>query len=450
VSYQPRPLTPADTAHAWESRSLSDPGLRAYLEANGVAGEWPLRAWDFRSLSLAAFYFHPDLDVARAKWGVARAALTTAGERPNPSVTFTPGYNSTTPLTPVSPWILGLGLDVPVETAGKRGKRIEQALHNAGAARFNIASVAWQIRAQLRQALLELAAARDSDSLLGAHIGLQSSILSILERQMDAGAVSQVEVSPARIALANARIQLQEAHRQAAEARIRVALTVGLPPGALDGVKIGLDDLAVLPRELPAIEMRRRAVLNRADLLGALADYDAAEAAMRLEVSRQFPDIHFSPGYQLDQANNKWQLGWTVSIPVLNQNRGPIGEAEARRRESEARFTALQARVLGEVEAAVISYSAATEKLAAAARLETETGKRIRSIQAMLQAGEVDRLALATAQLESSTIALASLDAVVKARQALARLEDAIQSPVQLPANIQIDPRSEFEPTSAR
>ena len=34
------------------------------------------------TLTLAAFYFHPELDVARAQWAVAEAARITAGERP--------------------------------------------------------------------------------------------------------------------------------------------------------------------------------------------------------------------------------------------------------------------------------------------------------------------------------------------------------------------------------
>ena len=44
-------------------------------------------------LTLAAFYYHPDMEVARAEWDVARAAIQTAGGRPNPTLNVTPGLN---------------------------------------------------------------------------------------------------------------------------------------------------------------------------------------------------------------------------------------------------------------------------------------------------------------------------------------------------------------------
>ena len=40
--------------------------------------------------------------------------------------------------------------DLPLETAGKRGHRIEAAGHLSESARLNIATVAWQVRSTLR------------------------------------------------------------------------------------------------------------------------------------------------------------------------------------------------------------------------------------------------------------------------------------------------------------
>ena len=84
--YQAEPLAAGKVAADFEWRSLGDAGLRAFLETNRVSGEWPRRTWELESLTLAAFYFSPELDVARAQWGTARAGLRTAGQRPNPTV----------------------------------------------------------------------------------------------------------------------------------------------------------------------------------------------------------------------------------------------------------------------------------------------------------------------------------------------------------------------------
>jgi outer membrane protein TolC len=96
------------------------------------------------SLTLAAFYLSSELDVARAQWGTAQAALRTAGQRPNPTLSVSPQYDATT-VTP-SPWVGAFNLEIPIETAGKRGHRMAQAQHLSDAAELHIAATAWQVR----------------------------------------------------------------------------------------------------------------------------------------------------------------------------------------------------------------------------------------------------------------------------------------------------------------
>ncbi len=79
--------------------------------------------------------------MARAKWLVARAAIITAGSLPNPTVGATPGFIAN-PMDGVSPLLYGFFLDIPIETAGKRGFRKDQAANLSAAARLNIALTA--------------------------------------------------------------------------------------------------------------------------------------------------------------------------------------------------------------------------------------------------------------------------------------------------------------------
>src|SRR5437588_10176703 len=112
VSYHPRPISVEKSATDFDARGFEDAGLRAFLATNHEPTEWPRKEWDLEALTLAAFYYQPDLDVARARWSAAHAAVVTAGERPNPSVSLTPTYDTSS--TP--PWILGLSFDIPIET----------------------------------------------------------------------------------------------------------------------------------------------------------------------------------------------------------------------------------------------------------------------------------------------------------------------------------------------
>jgi len=204
-----------------------------------------------------------------------------------------------------------------------------------------------------------------------------------------------------------------------------------------------------VPPDLDSPTAQRQALLNRADVLGALSEYAAAEAALRLEIAKRYPDIHLNPGYEYDQGDNKWGVGLSLELPVLNQNQGPIAEAEARRTESAAKFNALQARVLAAIERGVTAYRAALEKFATADSLMANLEKQERVLRGRFEAGDVSRSEVIAGQVELATARLARADAVAKAQQALGQLEEALQSPVQLSADtlkLSQDPKASHAP----
>jgi outer membrane protein TolC len=449
ATFHPKPLSPSVTAAAFEARTLRDPGLKAFLEENlhRAIAPWPPKSWDLPLLTLVALYYHADLDVARAKWGVAKAGVITAGQRPNPTVGFTPEFHANAE-SGISPWTLTLPVDIPIETAGKRGYRIIQAEQLSEAARLDIATTAWQVRSRLRTSLLDLYAAQQGEALLQQQQAVQEEFVNLLEQRFAVGEASQFEVTRAHIALDQSRLALREMQQQRAEARVHLAEALGTPVGALDGIGISFDivERPPLARNLPSQEVQRQALLNRPDIVRALAAYAASQSDLQLELAKQYPDIHLGPGYAWDQGDNQWSLGFSLTLPVLNRNQGPIAEAEARRTEAAASFGALQAQVIGALDRALAGYRAALQTLETADAVLSGRKQAQQSTRALFKAGEADRLALVSAQLELDTSALARLDALVKAQQALGLLEDAIQRPLDpsetLPVRPDTDPRA--------
>lgn len=432
--FQPVPISAKETAAAFESRSLDDPALRKFVEENSrpAPTSWPPERWDLSTLTLVAFYFHPALDLARAQWGVAKAGVETAGGRLNPVLSAVPGY-SVNPASGVSPWFPAVSLDIPIETAGKRGFRIDQAKRLSEAARLNIASAAWQVRSNLRLSLLDYVAAQQRADILRQQLQFEQQIVALLEQRLQAGAVARTELTLSRVALAKTEVESADAARQAAEARVRIAEALGLSVKAIAGAQLDLQ-LQITPeagQEFASEEARQQALLGRPDILAALADYAAIESLLHLEIARQYPDIHFSPGYQFDQGEHKWSLGLIAELPVLNQNQGPIAEASAKREEAGSRLLGLQAKVIAEIDRALAGRAAAMEQVTRQSRLTQLAREQLDAAQAMFQAGAADKLELSSAQLEASVSSLAFLDAQVKAQQAVAQLEDAIQRPVE-------------------
>jgi outer membrane protein TolC len=435
--FEPRPLSAERMATVLEHRRLDDPGLGKFLAQNLHAeAKAAPRSWDLEKLVLAALYFHPDMEVARAEWEVALAGIQAAGQRPNPTLNMTPGYNFShvNAQAGLSPWLPLANIDVPLETAGKRRYRIAQAEHLSESARLNILATAWHVRAQVRSSLLDFIAAGQRETLLQKEIAIQEQIVGLLDQRVRAGALAAMEVVAFRISLQKARLDMADAERARAEAHAALAESIGVPVRALDDVELPGDfpKDAVNSASLTSQEIRHEALLGRSDILAGLADYAAAESDLRLEIARQFPDVHLNPGYQWDQGDNIWSLGITFELPVLHQNQGPIAEAKARRAEAAARFNALQAKVLADIDRAVESFHATEKALALLGSLAADQARSRDSIEAQVKAGAAAPLDLLNAQLEFATAQAGQLEAEVKRQQSLAALEDAVERPISL------------------
>jgi len=432
AQYEARPIAPTESLEDYESRRLDDPQLASFLSSRGEVGVFPPVAWALQDLTLAAFYYSPELDVARAQWAVASGGVLTAGGRPNPTLTGGTGYNATTSASEITPWIPEVSLELPLEIAGKRGIRVAAAQQRSEAARFSLFTAAWQVRSRVRQAFLGMYVAQQSDSLLARQREILAESLVILETRRAAGEASPTEVTQARVALAESSVAALDAAQTAVLARSELTNAVGVPPAALDSIAMDFSELSQTSIELPDEEARRQAMIRRSDILASLARYEATQKDLQLEVRKQYPDISLGPGYQLDQTDSKWTLLVGVSLPLLNRNQGPIAEAAARREEAASRFLALQSRVLAQVEGAMGSASAALSQVQAADTLLDALGAQEATAQAAYDVGEISRLDLLGLETAAVATALARLDALSRAQAAVGALEDAMQTPLDM------------------
>jgi len=431
--FQPQPVSPEKTARQLESRSFDDAGLRKFLEQNSnrQIKIWPQKNWDLDSLTLVAFYFHPGLEVARAQWHVAAAGTETAGARPNPSVTFNPGYDSQIPGN-YSPWLIPVTFDLPIETAGKRGKRIAEAEHTAESARFTFMSAAWQIRSDVRSALLNFTMTRCRSSLLAEQFSTQQQIVKLLQQRFTVGEISRPELTTAQIALNQTELALSTARADASDARSHLGEALGLKVTALDVENLQFDFSTDTAATLISGKAREAALRFRADILASLADYATAEADLQLQIAKQYPDLHLGPGYAWNSGNagdSQWSLGVTLELPILDQNQGPIAEAEARRKLAAAKFIELQSQVIAQIDRTVAGFRIAEEQMKTGGELLAAQAQQQKSLQAQLAAGAVEPLDILNGQLEADNAALTQLENEAKVQSAFGALEDALQCP---------------------
>ncbi len=430
VTYVPRPVDPAANARTLQSRRLDDPALHAYAQESlgrNIA-QWPPAQWDLDLLTAAAFYFNPEIAVARAEHATALAAIRTARQRPNPTGSVSLEHKAPTPEQ--SPWVSTFGFDLPLELPARRRARTDQAIAAAEALRSRVSVVAWAIRSRLRGRLLDMYTAQERAAVLKRELDIERDIVEIFTRRLQLGEAAQPDLTRARIALAQTTLLLEDTRRLAAEGREGAAGAVGVGVAALGDGTIDINTFQGPP---PVVDetLRDAALTGRADILARLHDYAAAEAALRLEVTRQYPDLHLGPALGWDQGVRTWALAASAELPLLNQHRGEIAEASARRDEAAARFTALQASIIAAFDLARAQLAAAEQKLADADSLVRSEDEQVVTARKQFDAGEVDRLALRSSELEREAAALARVDADVDVQRAAGAVEDALQRPLE-------------------
>ncbi len=431
--FQDQPLNAADSATRIETRSLSSTGLRDFIGSATANKTGSLsKAWDIDRLTLAAIYYHPDLALARAQAESMDAASLTAAQRPNPSVNISPTWISNL-ATAAAPWIAASSISIPIETFGKRGFRIDKSEHLIDAARLRVADAAWLVRGRLRVAMLEVYSAQEAEHLLQQQLAVQQAMTERLEQQLTVGEITRLEVIRSHLALNQLKLNASAAQKRSAESRVLLATSIGVPVDALTGIKLDFTHLAQPPdlNRIPVAELRETALHKRPDVLAALADYAAAQSTLQLEIANQYPNIQANPGYAWETGEHRWLLGATaLSVPILHQNQGPIAEAEAKRHELAVRFEALQLRILGDIDRAHAGLAAVFAKWLDAEQQMRIQQDTLHSAEALLKAGETDRLALLGAELENAAAERARLDVLIETQQALNALEDTLRYPI--------------------
>lgn len=442
--YQPAPVVPTETASKMESRNLADPGLQSFVEKSlgHPVTPWPPKAWDLGTLSLAALYFNPSFEAARARLTETEAAVVTAGARPNPTLNFSPGVPS--------PYLLTLDLAVPIETAGKRGHRVQVARGLNQAAQFDLADTAWKLRSGVRLALLDYLLITQSSDLLHSEEQIRSQQVTLLEQRFAVGEIPRPDFDLTRIELTKTHLIISTAEGQVGQAKAVLAASIGIPEAALEGMDFAWTGFEAPPsiESLSAHEIQRDAVLNRLDIRKSLAEYAAAEARVQLEIAKQYPDIQIGPGYTYEERNSFFTIGFSTTLPIFNRNQGPIAEAEAFRQEAAAVFRQKQAQVIAESERALAAYAAALREFAEASdSLRKLQQQQEQMANRAVLVGEEDRLTLYGIRLESSVLARGRLDALGRAQTALGQLEDAVQRPLD-PGDIAPMPLNLLPPTN--
>ncbi len=392
---------------------------------------WPPRSLDLNSLTLIAYYYNADIEVARARVNAVSAAGITARQKINPSLSGNAGYSG----NPESAVTYGAVPSFTIETAGKRGYRSLQSQKLAEAALLELSEAGWSVRSRVRAALVSYLFARHRLDLLRKELAIRAEAVEIFEKRFAVGEVGRPELDLVQAERIATEVAIEVATGDASQTLTALATAVGVPVNVLQTARIEMSRLETPPREedLPMKKVQRAGMLHRPDVRRTLAQYAAADAFLRLEVANQYPNIQLSPSYAFQEGFVDYTLGIGLSaLPIFHRNQGLIAEAEAQRKQVEFQFLALQSRVIGEMDQALGQYRSALREWAKAEgsflKIQREREAEARAAK---NAGEGDRLGVVAAQVLTIAAERSRLDALQRAQTAFGALEDAVQNSLE-------------------
>jgi cobalt-zinc-cadmium efflux system outer membrane protein len=427
----PQPVDPLRSLADFSARRLDSV---AHLPP--AAGGWDRSQWFSAALAL-----NPELAQQRAEVAAVAAAERTAGEIPNPNMELFAEYLKTAAQS--AAWLYGVSLDFLLRRPGERDRARRQAALQTALAESELSDSIWQVRAGVRQALLDVVSAQDEVTLLGSLVEDRQALLTSDQARLKAGDLGRAQLLTDELELTRARQREQQARARGADARARLAAAVGVPLAALEGVPVrwqNWSQIAGLSSAAPE-RWRSEALIARPQIIGALRAYDLAEISLKTEVAKRWPQVRIQPAYAwggqgvqedaLDQIASESALGVSFELPIFNQHQGAIGEALGRRTAAGEHLKAVQATIYGQIDRAELAWPTAQRAWSETQQLAALAGEQQRAQAQALAAGASDHSDTLGAGIAALEARLAVLEAAYAAQEAFGTLEDAYRRPLE-------------------
>jgi outer membrane protein, heavy metal efflux system len=423
--YRPQPVDPAAFPAQYRERRLDDAGLVAYVARWSEAPAPKL--WSDRQLALAALMLRPDLARARAQWRTALAGERTAGARPQPGAQADV-ERAVSGNDRQSPWVVSLAGLLTLEPGGKRGARGQQARARTAQVESELRLTFWRAVEDTRMAALDAVLAAAELDGTQRELDAVGRVLAFERERFAEAALTSSELARTGAELQDARAAVASAERGVLDARARLAGLVGVPPPALDSVEVTASPAAGCEAadSLALDSLDAMALSHRAEVGQALAEYAGAEAALHLQVARQYPDLDLGPGFIWDQGVHRWTVALAAPALLAFRNRAPIAEAVAARSAAAARIAEVQDSILVQVGVSAAGCRGARLEQVGADSQVVAARRALSLAEAAYQRGETTRLDAALAELGVVRAERAGRAAERTLRSAAVALDDAV------------------------
>jgi cobalt-zinc-cadmium efflux system outer membrane protein len=399
----------------------SPPGIRPL--APGPEGR-PMTLADLQRLGLT---YSPAIKNAMAAVEAAKGAVKQAGAYPNPQFffeqdtveTFQSGYH-------------GAGVDQVIKTGNKLKLQEAAAIMDLLNARLALRraqlDLATQIRTSYFAVLVALEATRINEALYKFADEIYKTQIDYLEKGFAAG----YEPMQLRPLVIQARLNLLQAQNQHLASWRQLAANMGLPEMPPSEIEGRVD----LPVPMFTFgEVRSHVLQNHTDVLAADNSLRKAQYLVRLAKVTPVPDVDvhllIQKDYTTPPFNMVHSLSVTVPVPIWDQNKGAIKQAEGQLAQASANISLTKNNLTNTLADAFNRYTTARESVALSFQQIRDQVRAYRGVYERRQRGPQGDVAfgdLVTAQQTLAGYITAYVTALGQQWQAVVDVANVLQT----------------------
>jgi len=307
------------------TQSLSD---QTSNNPNRPATEEPTGSLVLSQALALALTQNPELSAFSWESRAQEAATLQAGLFPNPTFNANAANFGNQVIKGFDGDVVTLELSQLIELGGKRTARIEAAAQTKQLADWDYEAKRADVLTQVTQAFIDVLAAQQRLALTQQTHDLANQTTVTTAARVQAGKVSPVEETKAKVARASVQIELMHARKELEAARKRLAAGWGSTTARFESVAGNLDSLPP-PASLDSLQQR---LSKNPDLARWATEITQRQALIAMEKSKAIPDVTATVGASKYLMPNDYALvvGFSVPLPVFDRNQGRIQEAEHR------------------------------------------------------------------------------------------------------------------------
>ena len=278
------------------------------------------------ALELAA-EFNPVLAAARYQVEAADSRVLQAGRWANPELEFEiENFGGNDELRGFESAESTLLISQPLKIGGKikHGRAVAES--DSAVAGRRQGSVELDVRARTTSAFYSVLTAQERVGLKRELLSLAQSFADTVDARVEAGKVSPVEATRARMEVAAVRIQLIRGTRKLEVARVRLSAMWG---DSTAGFRRASGELP-RPGERPAWSELEALVRQTPDMLVLDEQLHRSERVVALEKSFRIPDLTVAAGPRrfAETGHTAWVAGFSLPLPIFDTNKGARRAAE--------------------------------------------------------------------------------------------------------------------------